>query len=190
MTHIHNDRTSRQRRRAGTTLVLAAATGGLLAAAMAGSPTARADDLADIVTDVQNSITIGEGDFSDASADFSAGDTDEGLFAAFAGFDNTFIAPMDYTLVGLTGEVTGTDISVISGFYNITDLADPAQLTSAGETADATSYTADASIYSTAAETLLSSGVTGDYTLGVFYLGYSELFSVLAEQATILASVF
>ena len=65
MTHIRNDRTSRQRRRAGATLALAAATGGLLAAAMAGSPTARADDpFTDIVNDVQNSITIGETDYS------------------------------------------------------------------------------------------------------------------------------
>ena len=62
MTHIRNDRTSRQRRRAGATLALAAASGGLLAAAMAGSPTARADDpYTDIVNDVQNSIAIGRG---------------------------------------------------------------------------------------------------------------------------------
>ncbi len=62
MTRIRNDRTSRQRRRAGATLVLAAATGGLLAAAMAGSPAARADDpYTDIVNDVQNSIAIGRG---------------------------------------------------------------------------------------------------------------------------------
>src|SRR6201988_770401 len=104
LTHTHNARTRRHRRRAGTTLVLAAAFGGLMAAAMAGSPTARADDpFHDIANDVQGSIPAGEGDFSTAATDLSTpGDTNEGLIAAFAGFYNIFISPTDYTLLGLT----------------------------------------------------------------------------------------
>ena len=88
MTHIRNNRSGRQRRRAGATLVLAAVSGGLLAAAMAGSPTARADNpYTDIVNDVQNSITIGEADYSAAGTDFStAAGTNAGLAAEFAGF--------------------------------------------------------------------------------------------------------
>jgi hypothetical protein len=105
VTHIRNDRTRRQRRRAGATPVLTAATGGLLAAAMAASPTARAND-------VQNSITIGETDYSNAATDFStAGGTNAGLAAEFAGFDNTFISSADYALLGLTAAGTGTDFS-------------------------------------------------------------------------------
>src|ERR1700744_6057981 len=112
MTHIRKDRTSRQRRRAGATLVLAAASCGLLAA-MAGSPTARADDpFTDIVNDVQNSVTIGEADYSAAATDFStAGGTNAGLAAEFLGFDNTFISSADYVLQGLTAAATGTDFS-------------------------------------------------------------------------------
>src|SRR3984885_14361034 len=109
MTHIRNNRSGRQRRRAGATLVLAAVSGGLLAAAMAGSPTARADDpYTDIVNDVQGSITAGEADYTAAGTDFStAGETNEGLIASFAGFDNIFISPTDYTLLGLTAAGTG-----------------------------------------------------------------------------------
>src|ERR1700738_1236024 len=114
MTHIRNNRSGRQRRRAGVTLVLAAASGGLLAAAMAGSGTARADDpFTDIVNDVQNSITIGEADHSAAATDFSSSpaNTDAGLAEEFLGFDNTFISPTDYTLLGLTAAATGTNVS-------------------------------------------------------------------------------
>src|ERR1700730_17954209 len=114
MTHIRNDRTRCQRRRAGGTLVLAAAAGGLLAAAMAGSPVARADDpFTDIVNDVQGSIAVAEADYSAAATDFStAGDTNEVLIPPFTGVDTLLISPTDYTLLGLIAAATNTDFSL------------------------------------------------------------------------------
>jgi hypothetical protein len=187
MTHIRNDRTGRQRRQAETMLTLAAAAGGLLAAAMAGSPTARADDpYTDIVNDVQNSITIGEADYSAAVTDFSTpGDTNEGLIAAFAGFDNTFISSTDYTLLGLTAAGTGTDFSSYgSSFVYNPDFSD---VTAAGQEAVAsTDASAGAAFFSDAAE-FLSGGhyfdAMYDYLTGSYY-------DVLSSQADTLAGLF
>src|SRR6202012_5569363 len=129
-------------RRAAPTLVLAAAAGGLLAAAMAGSPTARAaEPSTDIVTDVQHSITIGEGDYSAAATDFStAGDTNAGLVAAFAGLDNLLVSPTDYTLLGLTAAATGTDFSAYGNSFFIPDTG---AITAAGQEALAASDLSD-----------------------------------------------
>jgi hypothetical protein len=186
MTHIRNDRTSRQRRRAGTTLVLAAASGGLLAAAMAGSPTARADDLTDISNDVQASITAGEADYSAAGTDFStAGDTNEGLIALVAGFDNTFVSPADYILVGLTGEATGTDISSIAGDFLVPDTA---PVTAAGETALAATQVTDGDANLAEAATLFSSA---DYTSAALYATYGAYQAFIdAPEAELLAALF
>src|ERR1700732_1701233 len=158
MTHPRNDRASRQRRQAGTTLVLAAASGGLLAAAMAGSPTARADDpYTDIVNDVQNSITIGQAYYSAAATDFSTtGGTNAGLAAEFLGFDNTFISSPDYVLLGLTAAATGTDFSSDGSFFDVPP--SPFPLAAAGEQAAATSYLADASTEFTGGTTNFSDG--------------------------------
>jgi hypothetical protein len=187
MTHLRNDRTRRQRRRAGTTLVLAAATGGLLAAAMAGSPTARADDpYTDIVNDVQNSITIGEADYSAAGTDFStAGGTNAGLAAEFAGFDNTFISSADYTVLGLTAAGTGTDFSGDGGtFFAPTSLF---PLTAAGEQGEATSYLSFASTEFTASTSDFSGG---EYFTGVDNALLAGYYDVLAGQADTLAALF
>jgi hypothetical protein len=188
MNHIHKDRTSRQRRRAGTTLVLAAASGGLLAAAMAGSPTARADDFTDILTNVQNAVTAGEADYSTAATDLStAGETDAGLYAAVAGFDNIFVAPADYTLVGLVDGLTGTPDTGVSTDFFTTDTPDATDLTSAGqqalESADFSSATADFS----QAATFLSGGDFADATL---YAAYASLLDVYGAEAEVLASLF
>jgi len=186
MTHIRNDRTSRQRRRAGTTLVLAAASGGLLAAAMAGSPTARADDLTDISNDVQASITAGEADYSLAGTDFStAGDTNEGLIALLAGFDNIFVSPADYILVGLTGEATGTDISGIAGDFLFSNTA---PLTAAGEEAFAATETTDGETNLASAATLFSDG---DYTSAALYgLFGADQVDIGAPESDLLAALF
>src|SRR3984957_6825636 len=186
MTHIRNDRTSRQRRRAGTTLVLAAAPGGLLAAAMAGSPTARADDpYTDILNDVQGSITAGEADYTAAGTDFStAGDTNEGLIAAFAGFDNIFINPADYTLLGLTAAGTNTDFSSFSTYF---ETPETGPITAAGEETLATTYGGLATTYFTQASSFLTGG---DYFDAVRdYLAGSDV-DVLAGQADTLAGLF
>src|ERR1700738_1763066 len=124
MAHIRNYPTILQGRRAAATLVLAAASGGLLAAAMAGSPTARADNpYTDIVNDVQHSIAIGQADYSLAATDFStAAGTNAGLAAEFTGFDNTFISSADYTLLGLTAAGTSTDFSGFGTFFDLSTI--------------------------------------------------------------------
>jgi hypothetical protein len=186
MTHIRNNPTSHQRRRAGTTLVLAAAAGGLLAAAMAGSPTARADDpYTDITTYVQGVTTLGESDYTAAGTDFStAGDTNEGLIASLAGFDNLFISPTDYTLLGLTAAATDTDYSGYGSTFEITDLG-PA--TAAGQAADATADLASGQSDYTEAGTLLSSG---DYFLATAYALVGGYEDILAGQADLLSGLF
>jgi hypothetical protein len=187
MTHIRNDRTSRQRRRAGATLALTAASGGLLAAAMAGSPTARADNpYTDIVNDVQNSITIGEADYSAAATDFStAGGTNAGLAAEFAGFDNTFISSTDYTLLGLTAAGTGTDFSVLGTLFEIPTSFFP--LTVAGEQAHATTDLSIASAYFTDGTSAFTDGNSFIGTEDFLFGGY---YDVLAGQADTLAALF
>jgi hypothetical protein len=187
MTRIRSDRTSRQRRRAGATLALGAASGGLLAAAMAGSPTARADNpYTDIVNDVQNSITIGEADYSAAATDFStAGGTNAGLVAEFLGFDNTFISTPDYVLLGLTAAGTGTDFSSYGHVFDVLPFLFP--LTAAGEQSDATSYLAAVSADFTGATTDFSGGNYFDGVDAVLTAGY---YDVLAGQAETLAALF
>ena len=187
MTHIRNNRSSRQRERAGTTLVLAAAAGGLLAAAMAGSPTARADNpYTDIVNDVQHSITIGQADYSLAATDFStAAGTNAGLAAEFTGFDNTFISSTDYTLLGLTAAATGTNFSGDGTVFDLSTVAFP--LTAAGEQAEATTYLSIASNAFTIATTDFSGG---NYFTGVESVLLGGYFDVLAGQSDTLAALF
>jgi hypothetical protein len=187
MTHIRNDRTSRQRRRAGTTLVLAAASGGLLAAAMAGSPTARADDFTDIANDVQASITAAEGDFSTAATDLStAGDTNEGLLAAVAGVNNLFVSPADYVVVGLADAATGTDASGLAGDFLVNPVGQP--ITAAGQEAIASTDMTEGATYTSDAASYLSSGEYADAALaGAFGSYYTD---VLAPEADLLAALF
>jgi hypothetical protein len=187
MTHIRNNRSGRQRRRAGATLVLAAASGGLLAAAMAGSPTARADNpYTDILNDVQGSITAGQADYSAAATDFStASGTNAGLAAEFAGFDNTFISPTDYTLLGLTAAGTGTNFSGSNGDFLVNLSVFP--LTAAGEQADATSDLSIASTLFTDAATAFSGGNYFTAVDEVLLAGYDDL---VAGQADTLAALF
>jgi hypothetical protein len=186
MAHIHNDRASRQRR-AGAALVLATATGGLLAAAMAGSPTARADNpYTDIVNDVQTSIAAGQADYSAAGTDFSTpGDTNAGLVEEFAGFDNTFISPADYTLLGLTAAGTGTNFSGSESDFLIAPALFP--ITAAEGQADATSYLTAASAEFSAALTALTGGEVFDATYLDLIGGY---YDVLAGQSETLAALF
>jgi hypothetical protein len=166
MTHIRNDRTRRQRRRAGGTLVLAAAAGGLLAAAMAASPAARADDpYTNIVSYVQGSIAAGAADYSAAGTDFpTAGDTNEGLIASFAGFDNIFLSPTDYTLLGLTAAATDQDFG--GGYGTTFDIPDTGPTTAAGQAADAASDLTVAQEDYTDAANLFAGGASVDYFLG------------------------
>jgi hypothetical protein len=180
-------RKQQARRRAGATLVMAAAAGGLLAAALAGSPTARADDLTDILNDSQGAITLGEADYTTAGTDFStAGDTNEGLIASFIGFDNIFVSPGEYALLGLTGEATGTDIGTYSSYFDFyPDSLDAT--TAAGQEAFATAYSTDATTYFADASSALTSG---DYFDAVYDYLSGDYASVLAGQADTLAALF
>jgi hypothetical protein len=174
-------------RQAATGIALAAASGGLAAAAIAGSATARADNpFTDILHYDQDSITLGQADYSAAAADFStASGTNAGLAAEFAGFDNTFISTTDYTLLGLAAAGTGTDYSTYGGTFFIDTSAFP--LTAAGEQSDATAYSGIAAFLFTDATSALSGGeyftATYDSLLGGYY-------DVLAGQAETLAGLF
>jgi hypothetical protein len=154
---------------------------------MAGSPTARADDpFTDIVNDVQNSIAIGETDYSNAATDFStAGGTNAGLAAEFAGFDNTFISSADYVLQGLTAAGTGTDFSGDGTIFVAPVSLFP--LTAAGVQADATTYLSTASSEFTSALTALSGGEYFTATYDDLFGGY---YDVVAGQAETLAALF
>jgi hypothetical protein len=184
MTQIRKDRT--RRRRAGATLVLSAATGGLLAAAMAGSPIARADDpFTDIANYVTASFTTGGDEYSDAATAFSGGDTNAGLADAVAGFDNIFISPTDYTLLGLIAAGTDADYSGYGDTFSIGEDIFPT--TAAEETTAAGDYATYASNDFTAGSSDFQSG---DYFLGFdnyLVAGYDDL---LAGQAETLAGLF
>ena len=190
MTHTRGDRTSRERRRAGSTFVLAAATGGLLAAAMVASPTARADDpFTDILYNVQASIIAGEAEFLIASNDFStAGDTNAGLIGLVGAVDNTFIAPTDYVLTGLTDAATGTDASGLAGAFFLGDSPTAADLTAAGQEAIASSDTTYGDGFLSEVPSALSSGDVADAVL----LGaYGSFFAdIVAPEADLLAALF
>jgi hypothetical protein len=187
MIHIRNNRSGRQRRPAGATLALAAASGGLLAAAMAGSPTARADNpYTDILNDVQHSIAIGQADYSAAATDFStAGGTNAGLAAEFAGFDNTFISSADYVLLGLTAAGTGTDFSGDGSTFVLSTSAFP--LTAAAEQTAASTDFSDAQIYFADATTAFTGGEYFTATYEDLLGGY---FGILGSQADTLAALF
>lgn len=174
-------------RHATATLALTAATCGLLAAAVADSPTARADDpFTDIANYVQNSISIGEADYSAAASDFSTtGLTNEGLIAAIAGFDNTFISSADYTLLGLTAAGTGTDYSGFGSAFSISEALFP--LTAGGEQNIATALLSDASLDFTSATSALSSG---EYFLAAEDAVFGSYNDLLAGQAETLATLF
>jgi hypothetical protein len=189
MTHIRDEGTSQQRRRARTTLMLAAASGGLPAAAMAGSPAARADDpFTDIASYVHSSITAAEGDFSDAGTDFStAGDANEGLVALYAGIDILLISPTDYTLLGLTAAATNTDYSNYGGTLLIPDTTDSASLTAAGQEAIASSDMTLGQEEFSAAESLLTSG---DYFSALDYALVAGYDDMLASEANTVAALF
>jgi hypothetical protein len=188
MTDIRKDRTSRQRRRAGATLVLAAATGGLLAAAMAGSPTARADDFTDILSNIQAADTAGAGDFSAAATDFSTpGGTDAGLYALAAGFDNIFVAPADYALVGTVDGLTNTSDAGLYADFFTTNTPDATDLTAAGQQALASTDFSDATSYLNDAATALSGG---EYADAALYGAYGSLLDIYGVEAELLASLF
>ena len=121
-----------------------------------------------------------------AATDFStAGGTNAGLAAEFAGFDNTFISSADYVLLGLTAAGTGTDFSGDGSIFVAPINLFP--LTAAGEQADATSYLSIASSEFTGALTALSGGEYFTATYEDLLGGY---YDVLAGQAETLAALF
>jgi hypothetical protein len=179
MTHIRTTR-------AGATLVLAAATGGLLAAAMVGSPIARADDpFTDTATYVQDTIAVAEADYTAAGTDFStAGDTNAGLAELFAGDYNALVS-LNYTVLGLVAAGTDTDYSTYAGDFTLPDSYWPT--TAAEAMTDASNYSDNAAGNLSAA---LSSLSAGDYFNATEYFLFSTDWNVLAGQAETLGALF
>jgi hypothetical protein len=84
----------RSRSRSGILVGLVAAAGAFGAAAMmlaATAPTARADDVTDVINAVEGDYAIGQGDFTAALADFGSSDVNDGLSAFFSGVDTDLV---------------------------------------------------------------------------------------------------
>jgi hypothetical protein len=179
--------THTRKKRAGAALVMAAATGGLLAAAMAGSPIARADDpFSDIATYVQDSFTAADADYTAAGTDFStAGDTNEGLAALFAGNYDALVS-LNYTVLGLVAAGTDTDYS---GYADDFILPDSSYLptTAAQAATDASSYSSNAAGTLSDATSSLSAG---NYFEATEYFLYTSDWNILAGQAETLGALF
>jgi hypothetical protein len=91
------------RSRSGTLVGLAAAVGAFGAAVMmsaATAPTARADDLTEIINAVDGDFTAGQGAFTTAFEDFGSSDLAPGLTSFFEGVDDDALAAPNNLLVG------------------------------------------------------------------------------------------
>ena len=176
-----------RRFRSGITLAFATAGVGLVTAALAGSPVACADNpYTDIVSDIQNSITIGDADYSAAVNDFStAGGTNAGLVAEFVGFDNTFVSSTDYAIGGLVAAATNTDFASYDGIFRLTPSAFP--LSVAGEQSQAA---ADMGQATTFFQESASAFTNGDYFDATIYDLAGVYKDILAGQADTLAELF
>jgi hypothetical protein len=167
VTHICYARTSRQRRRVGTTLALTAASGGLLAAALAVAPTARADDFSDIVANIQSSIADGKADYTAAQADYALG-TPAGDAAGAAldtsGTNDVLLGPTIDIITGSTQALAG---ETPTGYAYFTPALDPTTF-SALET-DVSNDFATGTTYFTDAEKYFALGTPAGDADGVIY---------------------
>src|SRR5579872_7364819 len=92
---------------------LGAAAGAFAAAAMmsaAGTPTARADSLTDLLNAVNGDLTLGQADFTAASGDFASSHLGDGFAAWFAGLDNDFVSTSDNILAGSVALLTNETV--------------------------------------------------------------------------------
>jgi hypothetical protein len=129
-------------RRKGSRAVLvglSAAAGAFAAAAMlsaAIAPSARADDLAGILADVQAELADGQTAFGQAATDFGDGNTTGGLAELFIGTDDDLVGVPDILEVGATDELSGA--SLFSG--NPFDVTFATPTTLAGATSEAQTF--------------------------------------------------
>lgn len=113
----------------GILIGLGAAAAAFGAFALMSTPTARADDYTDILTNVQSLLTHGQADFVAAEADFATGTAGvpDGLAAFFDGVDNDLVAAPDQVFVGLVEAASGDPVTSLGN----TDLSAEANLTDA-----------------------------------------------------------
>jgi len=103
------------------------AAGAIALAATIVMPTARADDLSEILAPVEADFAAGQSEFTTALSDFSAGDAGTGLAALFSGVDDDTLAAPNNLVLGSLEALTGNEIAVpLAG-----EVADPANLAAA-----------------------------------------------------------
>ena len=102
------------RSRSGILVGLAAAVGAFGAAVMmsaATAPTARADDLTEIVNAVDGDFADGTADFNTAFGDFSGGDVTDGLAAVFNGVNDDALSAPNNLVTGLVEALTNEGVN-------------------------------------------------------------------------------
>jgi hypothetical protein len=155
---------------------LAAAAGAFGVAAVmsaASAPTARADDLTDVINAVDGDLTLGQTDFSTAFADFGGGDVNDGLAAFYAGVDNDFVSAPDNLYVGSL-DLLANDPVV--GSLTVS-LAPESNFTTGLNVAEAF-FTAGEPEFTSAATDLSA----GDYAGAAYLDSLGSLYDVLASQ--------
>jgi hypothetical protein len=140
---------------------LSAAAGVFGAAAMmsaASAPTARADDLAAIVSDIEGTLADGQNAFGTAVTDFGTSDVPGGLAALFDGLHDDTIGVPDIAYVGGVEELTNESFSLSSNTFDFNSLTAPTDFSEA---------VYDAQFFFTEGESVLSDIPTslssGDY---------------------------
>jgi hypothetical protein len=159
---------SAQTKRAGVVAGIAAvgAVGLATMASTAFAPTARADDLSDIVASIQGDLTVAQSEFAGASIDFSDGENGAGLTSLFDGVDDYTLSPPDNLLVGSLDALTGVDINGPITFH----LLDPSSLADALTNVES-SFTEAPSLFSEIGTFLAD----GDYAdAGLYTVAVSE----------------
>jgi hypothetical protein len=111
------------------TIGLVAAAGAFGTAAMMSgvtAPTARADDLTDILAGVEADFTSGQTAFADAAADLSSSNAPGALAEFFTGVDEDFVLAPDSLFLGSVQALTGEPVSnaITLSFGAPSDLAD------------------------------------------------------------------
>jgi hypothetical protein len=113
----------------GAMLGVAAAAGVFGAAAMmsaATAPTARADDVTDIINAVDGDFTAGQADFTSVITYFDSGDPSDGVAQFFNGVNDELISPGDNLFIGTVDALTNQPVepSLVFGLGPVGNFAD------------------------------------------------------------------
>jgi hypothetical protein len=140
---------------------LGAAAGGLLFAALgqlAGAPSARADNITDVIDSIQATDAVGQDLLSDAATVFSGGDVPDGLAAEFTGLDDILFNAQGDLYVNGYAALQGIDGPY--SYQTFGDLPVPTDLTATS--ADVTQFFDYAQSSLTAAATDFGTGDLGN----------------------------